>query len=355
VRVRGLIFVGDRCRDHSSSSGYDQLCTVFPDAGWLSGRQLCAGRLAWIRPPAGSDGPGSVFHVLYGDCSGSALPAILRARWPRATIVSTVHQPIDRLTKDEAGLRALDAVDAIITVSREQASQLANLSLTASLHALPHGVWTTVFRPESGPAQSDRKEILIVGTYLRDWRLARRVVGTLARAGVRSRVLGVSASEQLAVDHPLVTVTPRVSEAELVQLYDRSAALFLPVVGATASNALLEAMAVGCPVVCTRFPPLVEEYLGDDSDAFAPQEEDRAVDLLLHYVADPARRNARSPTLIRRAQAFDWSRLRAQYAQTYQAILARARSTRTSGALRSSPGRDAVEAAVRSAQRRAFG
>lgn len=323
--MRSLVFVGDRCCDHSPSSGYDQLCTIFPDSGWLSGRLLTAGNVAWIRPSATiNDGldcdPGPVFHVLYGDCSGSALPAILRDRWPRATIVSTVHQPIDRLV-DSNSLRCLDGVDAIVTVCQEQASQLAGLGLTASLHAVPHGVWTKVFRPPPGHrTRSDRNEILIVGTYLRDWQFARRVIGRIAQVGIRSRVLGASAKEQLAIDHPLVTVSPQVSEPELVQLYHRSVALFLPVLGATASNALLEAMTAGCPVVCTRFPSFVEEYVGDDSDAFAPQDEDRAVDLLVKYATNLTYRNTRSRTLMRRAQMFDWARLRVRFMKTYKAI-----------------------------------
>ena len=42
-----------------------------------------------------------------------------------------------------------------------------------------------------------------------------------------------------------------VSEAELVDLYQRADALLLPVTGATANNAVLESLACGTPVIST--------------------------------------------------------------------------------------------------------
>jgi glycosyltransferase involved in cell wall biosynthesis len=317
-----LVFVGDPCDDHSPSSGYHQLCALFPQAGWLSGRQLAAGDLTWIRRPAGSGTLSrSTFHVFYGDCSGRMLPGILRDRWPHAVIVSTIHQPVSRLLADGTAVRSLYAVDAVITVCQEQARQLAVLGLAASVHVVPHGVWTETFRPAPGRERDGRDQVLLVGTYLRDWQLTNQVLHGLAQAGVPSLVLGPGAGKRLAVDHPLARMSPRVPEAELARLYDRSAALLLPVLDATASNALLEAMAVGCPVVCSRFPSLVDEYLGDDSDAFQPNSSDDAVDRILRYVTEPARRTARSQTLVQRAQAFDWSHLQPRYLHAYEQIL----------------------------------
>lgn len=125
-----LVFVGHRCCDHSESSGYDQIASIFPDAGWLDGRSLGAGELEWIRRPRSEEpSPIDLFHVFYGDCSGSALPAILRDRFPEAIVVATAHQPISRLLHDPEGWAGLEAADAVITVCHEQARHLAGLGL----------------------------------------------------------------------------------------------------------------------------------------------------------------------------------------------------------------------------------
>jgi glycosyltransferase involved in cell wall biosynthesis len=185
---------------------------------------------------------------------------------------------------------------------------------------VPHGVWTHVFRPPSASAPAARDSVLLVGNYLRDWAGTRQIVEMLAAEDVRSVVLGSAAPDRLSVRDPLVEISPRVCEAELAALYDRSAALLLPVLEATASNALLEAMAAGCPVICPRFPSLVDEYLGDAADSYTQGRYDEAVARVLAYVLEPERRAARSRALIKRADLFDWARLRPLLAATYREI-----------------------------------
>ena len=198
-------------------------------------------------------------------------------------------------------------------MSEVQARELTALDAGVPVLAIPHGVWTRAFSP--AVADRPRTEVLLVGNYLRDWRATERIVELLARRGVRCRLVGTNAPRQRYENHPTITVAPLLSEPELAAAYDESAALLMPVLAATASNALLEAMAAGCPVVCSAAPSLVDEYIGDRVDAF--EEDDGAVDHLLRYVADPMARAARSERLRARAQRFDWRVLASQYAAAY--------------------------------------
>jgi glycosyltransferase involved in cell wall biosynthesis len=317
-----LIFVGDRCNDHSPNSGYDQVCSLFPDAGWLSGRALEAGRLEWRRESKETATTANqVLHVIYGDCSGKALPELLRKRFPEARIVSSVHRPIHRLKEDGVACAALRASDAIVAMAEVQARELADLELDATISFIPHGVWTKAFRPASSFSGQRRQEVLLVGSFLRDWDGAKHVGALLAQAGVRSVAVGAGARDNLAGNDSHIDVLPRVSECELVEMYQRSAAVFLPFMDATASNALLEAMSAGCPVICPRMPSLIG-YLGDDSDSFDPGRYDIAASRILHHVRNPSERDARARCLMARAEAFDWSRLKPQYEAIYDHVVA---------------------------------
>lgn len=317
----GLTFVGDRCCDHSPSSGYDQLCSLFPDAGWLSGFELEAGRLTWHRTGLLTDVHATrIFHVIYGDCSGKSLPTLLRSRFPAAKIISSVHKPVAHMRADKAAWDAVTASDAIITVSEVQAGELEATGLDTPIYAIPHGVWTEVFQVPRARTKQPRRHVLLVGSFLRDWAGANQVVRRLARQGVRSIVLGASARDNVEVNHSCVEIPPRVPEARLASLYERAAAVFLPFLAATASNALLEAMAAGAPVICPHLPSLVDEYLGDDEDAFATGRYDVAAARLLHYVRNPADREAKRRQLMSRVARFDWSRLKQRFSAIYEAL-----------------------------------
>jgi glycosyltransferase involved in cell wall biosynthesis len=314
-----LVFVGDRCNDHSPSSGYDQVCSLFPDASWLSGRALEAGRLQWHRSPKGFATWPRVFHVIYGDCSGKELPELLRKQFPDSRIVSSAHRPVSRLAEERVACDALRASDAIIAVSEVQALELMDFGFSTPIYTIPHGVWTRVFRPAPTPSGQRLEEVLLVGSFLRDWNGAKHVVDLLAQSGVRSLALGAGARDHLVGDGLHFKVLPRVSEAELAQLYHRAAAVFLPFLDATASNALLEAMSAGCPVICPRLPALLD-YLGDDVDTFEPGRYDIAAGRILRYVRDSIQRDARARALITHAQRFDWSCVKESYCKAYAAI-----------------------------------
>ncbi len=317
-----LVFVGHRCCDHSPSSGYDQVRTLFPDAGWLDGRSLADGSLRWEREPPGFATMNPLLHVLYGDCSGSALPPILRTLFPAATIVSTVHRPVSRLLQDRIARQSLDVVDGVIAVSQSQRRQLTELPLTAQIYAIAHGMWTSIFRPAPSSIPPPRDYVLLVGNYLRDWSGANRIVTLLAARGIRSIVLGSTASEMIDASNPMVQVTPRVDEAQLARFYDRAVALMLPVLDLTASNALLEAMAAGCPIICPRLPAAAE-YLPDDSDTYEQGDYHTAALRAVHYHESPAHRASRSLELVRRSEMFDWEQLRPRLQAVYRALTER--------------------------------
>jgi glycosyltransferase involved in cell wall biosynthesis len=317
-----IVFVGHRCCDHSPSSGYDQVCSIFPEAGWLDGRAFEDNQIQWHRKAEFGIEETQIFHVFYGDCSGKGLPEILRVRFPKASIVSTIHQPVSRLRQDAIACRAIKNSDGIITVSKEQVCELREFELDIPIFMIPHGVWAKVFRPNIHE-QFNRRDVLIVGSFLRDWEGAKKVVKLLTQMGIRSIALGAGAIENLINLGSNIEVPPRVSEVELASLYHRSAAVFLPLTQATASNALLEAMAAGCPIICPRMNSLTDEYLGYESDSFEIGQYEVAAEKILYYIKNPSARIAKQNELLKRVEEFDWAYIKERFARVYQDILSR--------------------------------
>jgi glycosyltransferase involved in cell wall biosynthesis len=62
---------------------------------------------------------------------------------------------------------------------------------------------------------------------------------------------------------------PMISETELVGLYRSADILFLPVINATANNAILKALACGTPVISTLVGG-VPDYVNDESGWLLP-------------------------------------------------------------------------------------
>ncbi|MET0143512.1 MAG: glycosyltransferase family 4 protein [Ilumatobacteraceae bacterium] len=315
----GLVFVGDRCCDHSPSSGYDQVIAQFPTAGWLSGKALERGDIDWLRAPSAADAS-VAFHVIYGDCSGCHLPALLRRRHPGRPVIATVHKPATRLLADAEARGALEDCDALIALTRSQSEGLRASGCQQPITVIPHGVSIDAFRTaDTAPPPSPSGPILVVGSFLRDWQFAQRV---LASPRLRHRevlAVGATARTELRGLPPNVQFTDRLSETELAGCYRTASALFLPVLDGTASNALLEAMAAGCPVICPDLPGFVEDYLGDREDTYAPGDVQSAVDRL-DRGTDVGWRRRRAVVLSGRARHFDWSRLRDRYLDAYATV-----------------------------------
>ncbi len=315
----GLVFVGDRCCDHSPSSGYDQVIAQFPTAGWLSGKALERGDVEWHRPPPAADAS-VVFHVIYGDCSGSGLPALLRRRHPGRPIIATVHKPASRLLAEREARAGLRDCDALIGLTRSQSDELRAGGFHRPITVIPHGVSVDAFRyANTELTPTSPGPILVVGSFLRDWQFARHV---LAAPRLRHRevlAVGAAARAQLSGLPPNVHIVDRLSEAELAATYRSASALFLPVLDGTASNALLEAMAAGCPVICPDLPGFVEDYIGDREDSYAPGNAQAAVDKL-DRSTDESWRRRRAVVLADRARHFDWRRLRGQYLDAYATV-----------------------------------
>jgi glycosyltransferase involved in cell wall biosynthesis len=117
-----------------------------------------------------------------------------------------------------------------------------------------------------------------------------------------------------------VTVMSGVGDEELRELYQTSTALLMPLLDATANNALLEAMACGLPVVTTDLAG-TRDYLDDSCASFVPKSDDQGyVDAAIRLSSEPELRRRMSEASLTRALDFNWSRVAERLVKLYRSL-----------------------------------
>ncbi len=260
-----------------------------------------------------------LLHYLDGEHSAQFLPWLLKGMGKqRPKLLATYHQPPEVL--DSLIIRKVIArLDAITVVSPEQAAYFRNFLPSDRVRLIPHGVDTDFFKPAHATEPDGKLRCLTVGHYLRDFNAVRKV----AQRFLNSQAIEfhVVSSEAAGLgDLPNVRIYNGIDDAGLLKLYQHSDILFLPLLQATANNALLEGIACGLPVVSSRLPsvrfylPGEEAILIDDNDT--EQFTETIADLWRHSEKrDAMRRAAR-----RRAEALDWHRIAPDFAAAYDEL-----------------------------------
>ena len=154
---------------------------------------------------------------------------------------------------------AIQSADALVVMSPGDLEAYQSNAPQAAVHFIPHGVDINHFSPnpknESANADGEFR-ILTVGNMLRDFASLGKVAMMAEQIHPHWRFLVVampaysSKLEEMVATSGLQNVEflYPVSDEDLLGLYRSSHVLFLPLTGATANNAIIEAMACSLPM-----------------------------------------------------------------------------------------------------------
>ena len=256
-----------------------------------------------------------VLHYLDAEQTAFLLPQLIGARGA-TKIVASYHQPPEVLARVVPD-RVVRCLDRVIVVSPEQASYFEPLIGTERVRFIPHGIDTAFFRPSTSPRRPGPIRCLTVGFWLRDF----TAIGEVARrlSDRPDIVFDIVAPETGGLpDRSNITVHRSISDDQLRTLYREADILFLPLLEATANNALLEGMASGLPVVSTRLPA-VEVYLGGAEAVLIDRSAPAVayVDAICRLASDPGTRERMARLSRERAEQLDWRRIAGQYEDVY--------------------------------------
>ncbi len=268
-------------------------------------------------------GSNEIYHILYGEDTYrylSALAPLVRRK--KSKIVVTYHQPPSVLEKIVHRKQLFQKVDAAIALCAGQADYLASLLGDPSkVFLVRHAVDTAFFYPARLHA-SDRIYCLCVGQWLRDYDTLAEVARRLARSHPRVCFLVLTTPEQGAPVRGLenLLVVSRVSDAELLRLYHQSDIFVLPLIDATANNALLEGLACGLPVVATDVGGTRDYVTPGCAITVPPRDAAAMADAIARLAEDAQLREEMGAQSRARALELDWKLAAQHLTDVYRAI-----------------------------------
>ena len=319
---------------HSALSGYQRLVhhidlpkTLIISKMFEFGPPLVRSQLRKVRTELQAFSVnGDIVHHLYGEETYLSSPIIKRV-YRHKRLVVTFHYPSPRSTR--LGPRfeqaSLNAADLIITVSKNQQTLFRSMVRDPDkVHFIPHGVEAGMFERSN----FSKRNCLMVGLFLRDYDIAIKAMRELWNEGVNlnfdivvPKVIAKKGEELKKAGPPNLRLHVGVSDEQLMKLYSSSRIFLQTLTDVTASNAILEAMASGLPIVVTDVGG-ARDYLNERAAIFVPKNNTRAVVNALRTLAVDDELCRRMGNESRRlAEQFSWDKIAKTYLLMYHKII----------------------------------
>ncbi len=268
---------------------------------------------------------GTIYHYLYGEAS-LKLGGFANSMRRRNRIIATFHQiPSFFEAREQIYARILRSVDCIIAVSTTLLPTLSTLAAEKSVRWVPHGVDVDFFKPppmarhNTGPLRC-----LTVGSNYRDVNMhvgLITMVNRASRGDIQFVVVGDERFAPLYLQLANTRYLTAISDEDLLRAYHDADICALPLLDATASNGLLEAMAVALPIVVTEVGG-VRDYVDERSACLVPKGDVKAMaSAVLSLAGSPdSRLTMGAAARHRAASLFSWQAIVRQMLGVYASV-----------------------------------
>jgi glycosyltransferase involved in cell wall biosynthesis len=240
----------------------------------------------------------------------------------RSVLCATFHTCPDTLPAVIRNTRRLHTFAAIILMSEVQRSFFESHGVLAErIHVIPHGVDCAYFNP-APLARSRRFTVLSVGSYRRNFGLFRKVCRMLEPYDdIRIRVV-IPKSKADEFQHlKNVIVVSGIRDDELLASYREASCLLMTLNGATANNAILEAMACGLPIVSENVGGIAEYTGVHCAKLCEPGSAEALTESILMLYKNPDMLARMSLLARKRAEELDWPLVAEQTVDLYERLL----------------------------------
>jgi glycosyltransferase involved in cell wall biosynthesis len=234
-------------------------------------------------------------------------------------LIASFHQPPEILRK-VLNNEIVGLLDHVIVYCSAQASYFERFLGSAKISLVPHGIDTVFFQPQRRRPDGILK-CLTVGFWLRDFETIWRVVRKMqAYPDIEFHL--VTPKQEPPEKFSRVKVYENLNDEELLNLYQQSDVLFMPLLDSAANNAILEAAAAGLPIVSSSVGGVAEYTDQSFAILVAAGDVDGFTDAILKLRRVPEVRHQMGLAARHFAEEnLSWSRVTEQMFDVYRRVL----------------------------------
>ena len=251
-------------------------------------------------------GDGKILHHLYAE--DTLWISMCRHFSHSRTLLATFHRPpqVIEATMPFFWKKKIQNLAGVIALSPEQNDYLCSVCGTKTkVRLIPHGIDTGYFTP--GNYEKSRELVLSVGNYRRDFGILVEAMRILSHEAPDLRMLAIC-NRPLPRRQNVVRLAD-IGDEELLEYYRRASFVVFPFGSLVASNAMLEAMACGTPIVCP-YSDSARYYLGNGIQTmYEPGNANALADKIRWLYQNDKERRSLSSQMEVRAQLFSWERI----------------------------------------------
>ena len=214
----------------------------------------------------------------------------------RRRIVLVLHQPPSWHRLHWLDTSVFNGLGAIACMSQELAQYVSTVTATPTFN-IHHGVDVDFFQPSIKAVSDKSKRLLFVGQWLRDFETLEKaftIIHEKLPGILLDCVIPFNRRSSLSLTRlarfPNVHWHAKISSNDLRMLYRRATLLFLPLVDATANNAIVEALACGLPVISSGVGGISEYIDTAFGELCAPGDANAHAEAALRWLGDGERR-----------------------------------------------------------------
>lgn len=221
-----------------------------------------------------------IFHFIYAEKTYRYLGYL---KGKSNEIVCTFHQPPDFFESNPVSLKGAKFIDKIIVMSSNMVEPMQKYFAKSKFYFIPHGVDTTYFMPNF---KTKGKRVLMVGDWLRNFEFANTVFQEVLSINNFIEICVVSNKDnhKFFNKHDRLFLLTNMSDDSLLDLYQTSAILFLPLIKFTANNALLEGGACGCSIMIATDQQMDKCYIDRKFIDILPQDTQLVTDKIIELL-----------------------------------------------------------------------